>query len=85
MDIKIGKMKDEDWPAIKSIYQEGIATGNATFETNAPEWEKWDKSHLRDCRLVARSINEIVGWVALSPVSSRCIYQGVAEVSLYVK
>ncbi len=85
MDFTIGRMKDEDWPAVKSIYQEGIATGNATFETDVPEWEEWDKSHLRDCRLVAKSAGEIIGWVALSPVSNRCVYQGVAEVSLYVK
>ncbi len=78
-------MREEDWPAVKSIYQEGIATGNATFETDVPEWEEWDKSNLRDCRLVAKSAGEIVGWVALSPVSNRCVYRGVAEVSLYVK
>jgi len=85
MDIKIGKMKGGDWLAIKSIYQEGIATGNATFETVVPDWQEWDKSHLRDCRLVAKSGDEIVGWVALSPVSNRCAYQSVAEVSLYVE
>jgi len=85
MDFTIGRMKDEDWLVVKSIYQEGIATGNATFETDVPEWEEWDKSHLRDCRLVAKPAGEIIGWVALSPVSSRCVYRGVAEVSLYVK
>ena len=85
MVFMVEKMKEEDWPAVKSIYQEGIATGNATFETEVPDWEKWDKSHLRDCRFVASSADEIVGWVALSPVSTRCVYQGVAELSLYVK
>lgn len=85
MDFTVEKMKDEDWPIVQSIYREGIATGNATFETDVPEWEKWDKSHLSDCRLVAKSADEIVGWIALSLVSGRCVYKGVAEVSLYVK
>jgi L-amino acid N-acyltransferase YncA len=84
MNFTIEKMKDEDWPTVKEIYQEGIDTGNATFEAEAPEWKQWDKSHLRDCRLVAKSEAKIVGWVALSPISERCAYQGVAEVSLYV-
>ena len=85
MDFTVDKMKKEDWSAVQSTYQEGIATGNATFETEVPEWEKWDNNHLRDCRLVARAKGQVVGWVALSPVSNRCIYSGVAEVSLYVK
>ena len=85
MEISISKMKDEDWPEGKNIYQEGIATGNATFESEAPDREQWDKTHLRDCRLVAKSVERIVGWAALSPVSDRCVYDGVAEVSLYVR
>ena len=84
MKFTIEKMKDEDWPAVKEIYQEGINTGNATFESKAPDWKHWDKNHLRECRLVAKSEGKIVGWVALSSVSERCAYQGVAEVSLYV-
>jgi L-amino acid N-acyltransferase YncA len=84
MKFTIEKMKDEDWPAVKEIYQEGIDTGNATFENEAPEWKHWDKSHLRNCRLVAKSEEKIVGWVALNPISERCAYRGVAEVSLYV-
>jgi phosphinothricin acetyltransferase len=84
MDINIEKMKDENWPDVKSIYEEGIATGDATFESEAPDWEHWDKSHLSDCRLVAKSGGKIVGWAALSAVSGRCVYKGVAEVSLYV-
>lgn len=84
MNFTIEKMKDEDWPAVKEIYQEGIDTGDATFETEAPEWKQWNKNHLRECRLVAKSKEKIVGWAALSPVSERCAYQGVAEVSLYV-
>jgi L-amino acid N-acyltransferase YncA len=84
MDSTVEKMKDEDWGAVQAIYREGIATGNATFETDAPEWEEWNKSHLHDCRLVARVKDQVVGWAALSPVSSRCVYSGVAEVSIYV-
>ena len=84
MDIVVEKMKDTDWPIVKSIYEEGIATGDATFEAEAPDWEKWNESHLIDCRFVAKSGNKVVGWIALSPVSGRCVYRGVAEVSLYV-
>ena len=84
MDFIIDKMKVEDWDDVASIYREGIATSDATFETDAPTWEKWDKSHHRDCRLVARTEGKVIGWVALSPVSTRCVYSGVAEVSLYV-
>jgi L-amino acid N-acyltransferase YncA len=84
MDFIVDKMKAEDWSAVRSIYQEGIATGNATFETDAPEWQEWDKTHLGDCRFVARRERQVVGWGALSPVSSRCVYAGVAEVSIYV-
>ena len=83
-DFVADKMKDEDWDEVVSTYQEGIVTGNATFETDAPTWDKWDKSHLRDCRLVARAEGKVIGWAALSPVSTRCVYSGVAEVSLYV-
>ena len=84
MDFVVDKMKDEDWDAVQSIYREGIATGNATFETNVPEWEVWDRNHLRDCRLVARKEGQVIGWAALSPVSSRRVYAGVAEESVYV-
>jgi L-amino acid N-acyltransferase YncA len=72
------------WDAVRSIYSQGIATGNATFQQTAPDWKEWDAGHLRTCRMVARSEQEIVGWAALSPVSSRPVYRGVAEVSIYV-
>jgi phosphinothricin acetyltransferase len=85
MDFVIEKMTDRDWPEVKAIYEEGIATGDATFETKVPEWQQWDKNHLPQCRLVAKTANKVTGWVALSPVSGRCVYRGVAEVSLYVK
>ncbi len=84
MEFTIAKMKAGDRPTIRAIYREGIATGNATFETDVPEWAAWDKNHLPDCRIVARLKEQVVGWAALSPVSSRCIYAGVAEVSVYV-
>ena len=77
-------MSVEDWPAVRSIYLEGIATGNATFEKIAPEWERWNEGHLPACRLVARARDEVVGWAALSPVSRRPVYAGVAEVSVYI-
>ncbi len=73
-----------DWPAVRAIYLEGIATGNATFETSAPDWDRWDRDHLPTCRLTARLAGDIVGWAALSPVSGRYVYAGVAEVSVYV-
>lgn len=73
-----------DWEKVREIYLEGIATGQATFETEAPSWEQWDRNHLTFARLVARKDQEVVGWAALSPVSQRCVYGGVAEVSVYV-
>ena len=84
MELKIEAMQPEDWPAVREIYLEGIATKNATFETEAPEWAKWDAGHLKACRLVARSNGQVVGWAALSPVSGRCVYAGVAEESIYI-
>lgn len=80
----IAEMQDQDWGAVESIYREGIATGHATFETDVPAWEEWDAAHLRDCRFVARKDGRVIGWAALSPVSGRCVYAGVAEVSVYV-
>jgi L-amino acid N-acyltransferase YncA len=77
-------MRPDDWAAVRAIYLEGIATGNATFAQTAPEWEEWDAGHLPVPRMVARSDAAILGWAALSAVSSRCVYGGVAEVSIYV-
>jgi L-amino acid N-acyltransferase YncA len=82
--ISIEPMVEQDWPAVRSIYVQGIDTGNATFEKSAPEWASWDASHLRACRLAAGSGDAVLGWAALSPVSARCVYAGVAEVSVYV-
>jgi L-amino acid N-acyltransferase YncA len=84
MDFEIRAMQGDDWPAVRDIYSEGIATGNATFETETPDWAKWDQGHRRDCRLVAGDSVRIFGWAALSPVSVRRVYSGVAEVSVYV-
>jgi phosphinothricin acetyltransferase len=84
MNHTIDSMRPEDWPQVRAIYQEGIATGHATFETAAPDWEHWDAGHLPGCRLVARREGKILGWAALSAVSRRQVYAGVAEVSVYV-
>ena len=82
--VSIEPMREQDWPAVSAIYAEGIATGNATFEKSNPDWNKWDSTHLRTCRLVARSGSDVLGWAAVTPVSGRCVYAGVAEVSVYV-
>lgn len=82
--ISIEPLKPEHWSAVRVIYLEGIATGNATFAKSAPEWEEWDRQHLDSCRLVATVSNDTVGFAALSPVSRRDVYAGVAELSVYV-
>jgi phosphinothricin acetyltransferase len=84
MDFTVEPMNAGDWKAVQAIYREGIATDNATFETEAGDWYVWDSHHLQDCRLVARSAEQVVGWAALSAVSDRCVYGGVAEASVYV-
>ena len=80
----IDLMNEGDWLQVHAICLEGIATGNATFEQGAPTWEQWDESHVAEARLVARSTASVLGWAALSRVSSRCAYAGVAEVSIYI-
>ncbi len=101
MEYPIIPIVQNHWPAVQEIYREGIATGNATFETELPDWEKWDSGHRKDCRFVALEPTEfgedagdfailplhrlsVLGWAALSPVSTRRVYRGVAEVSVYV-
>lgn len=69
---------------VRAIYEEGMATGNATFETAAPDWQDWDADHVASCRIVAAVDGTVVGWAALGPVSRRAAYRGVAEVSVYV-
>jgi phosphinothricin acetyltransferase len=82
--MTITALLPEHWPAVRTIYEQGIATGQATFQTNAPTWEEWDGSHLIHSRLVALVDDTVIGWAALTPVSGRCVYAGVAEVSVYI-
>ncbi len=81
----IRELTETDWPSVKRIYEQGIATGSATFETEAPSWSDWDRAHLNELRLVAEDEGDVVGWAALSPASSRECYRGVAEESVYVE
>ena len=82
--MEIKDIKAEHYPQIAEIYSQGIATGVATFQTEAPGWAAWNNSHLPNCRIAAFEDKQMAGWAALSPVSSRCVYAGVAEVSVYV-
>jgi L-amino acid N-acyltransferase YncA len=82
--VEVQPLRPDDWPAVREIFEAGIATGDATFETVAPSWQDWDAAHLADHRLVARDGGRVVGWTALAPVSDRCAYAGVAENSIYV-
>ena len=83
--MEIAPLTPAHWPTVRAIYEAGIATGNATFETQAPTWETWDKGHLAHSRLVALAPDgAVLGWAALSPVSGRCVYGGVAEISVYI-
>jgi L-amino acid N-acyltransferase YncA len=81
--VSIRELRPDDWPAVRAIYEEGIRGGDATFETEPPTWERWDAAHSQ-LRIVAEQDAAVVGWAALSPVSSRCCYEGVGEVSVYV-
>lgn len=82
--MRIRAMVAADWEAVARIFREGIATGQATFETRTPSWPEWDEAHLQPARRVAEIEDRVVGWAALSPVSRREVYRGVAEVSVYV-
>jgi len=84
LPVEIRPLLPEDWPCVRTIYAEGIATGNATFEAEVPTWEEWDSRHLAGARLVAVNGGNVAGWAALTRVSGRCVYSGVAEVSIYV-
>jgi L-amino acid N-acyltransferase YncA len=84
MDVVVRKLHPGHWNRVRAIYLEGLATNQASFETTAPDWASWDASHLRHSRLVATRGADVLGWAALSPVSSRRVYAGVAEVSVYV-
>jgi L-amino acid N-acyltransferase YncA len=82
--VTFEKMEPSHWQAVKEIYEEGIATGNATFQQSAPAWEAWDNDHVQHSRIIAKEGEEVLGWAALTPVSGRCVYAGVAEVSVYI-
>lgn len=77
-------LNENDYPFVKKIYEQGIATKNATFETTAPDWDDWNKKYLKECRFVAVENDKVIGWAALTAVSGRCVYAGVREVSVYV-
>ncbi len=85
MELIIRDMRDTDWEAVATIYREGIETKISTFQAEVPTYEAWDKSHIKACRIVAEENGQVVGWVVLSAFSSRCVYSGVAEVSIYIK
>lgn len=85
MPFQIEKMVAEDWGWVSQIYLEAVETGNATFEKTIPSWKVWISNHPSPCNIVARRGNQIVGWAALSPTSTRNVYSGVVEVSVYVK
>ena len=84
MACQIRKLNEADWPEVSLIYQQGMDTGLATFETRCPEFYQWDATHLKACRLAGLQEGKVIGWAALTPVSGRCVYAGVAEVSVYV-
>ncbi len=81
----ISELNDTHYNSVKDIYLQGIATGQATFQTEAPTWEDWNKGHLQHSRYIASENNTVLGWAALTPVSGRCVYAGVAEVSIYIQ
>ena len=85
MDIAIRGMQKEDWEPIAAIFKEGIDLKTATFHTEVPSYDRWNEAHTNDCRLVAASEQQVIGWAALSPISSRLVYSGVVEVSIYIK
>jgi phosphinothricin acetyltransferase len=80
----VDELRPEHWPEVARIYADGIATGDATFETELPSWEQWDRAHLPRHRFAALREGTVVGWVAVGPVSDRCVYGGVVEDSVYV-
>ena len=82
--IKIRPFVKSDFPSVKDIYQQGIDTGDATFQEQAKGYDDWNESLLPNCRLVAENNGQVIGWAALSSASNRCVYSGIAEVSVYV-
>jgi L-amino acid N-acyltransferase YncA len=84
MNRAVDEMRASDWEQVRAIYVEGLRSGHSTFETEAPSWERWDEAHLAFARLVMREGETVLGWAALSPVSKRRVYRGVAELTVYV-
>ena len=84
MEYEVRHMSEADWPAVRRIYQLGMDTNRATFQTECPPWEEWNRSHLAPCRLVIVKNGAVVGWTALTAVSDRCVYAGVAATSIYM-
>jgi phosphinothricin acetyltransferase len=85
MNIIVRAMQENDWNEVAMIYQEGIDTGIATFQTEVPSYENWDRAHVKSCRFVAVADGRVIGWTALTPCSSRCVFAGVVELSVYIK
>jgi L-amino acid N-acyltransferase YncA len=82
--MQIKNIEQENFHQVAEIYKQGLDTGIATFQNDIPDWENWDKNHLPNCRIAAFEGNEMAGWAAITPVSSRCVYAGVGEVSIYI-
>ncbi|GAC1304527.1 MAG: GNAT family N-acetyltransferase [Mucilaginibacter sp.] len=82
--MNIEPLTKKHWPEVKAIYKSGVATGDANFSFAEPDWNSWDKAHVKNCRLVALDDNVVLGWVALTAITNQCVFAGVAEVSIYV-
>jgi len=82
--MNIEKLTEKHWPEVKAIYESGLATGNANFSHQVPDWDRWDANHVKNCRLVAEADGVVLGWAALTAIADNCVLAGVAEVSIYV-
>ena len=82
--MEIEKLTENHWPEVKAIYESGLATGNASFSQTVPNWDEWNNAHVKSCRLVAAENGKVLGWTALTAISDRCVFAGVAEVSVYI-
>lgn len=80
----IREMVPNDWKRVAEIYEQGLERGISTFNTECPSYEEWDKSHVKECRYVFVADEKVVGWIAISPTSGRCVYKGCVEVSIYI-
>jgi L-amino acid N-acyltransferase YncA len=82
--MNIEKLSEKHWPEVKAIYESGVATGNANFSHTIPDWDAWDKTHVKNCRLVTTENGVVLGWAALTVISDHCVFAGVAEISVYI-